>query len=163
MGLLSAAVNALSRRVVRVPEALTLGGLLLSVVIGSAGIGPGLILMVQGSLAAAGAVSLVAGVYWWFKHRQGAEADGADEQYDASAMGFGDVKLAAVIGAFLGWERLLVALVVAVFAGAIIGVFQLARKSENRVKFGPFLAFGALVALIWGAGIVQGYRGMLGL
>ena len=163
VGLLSAVVNAVSRRGVRVPEALTLGGLLLSVVVGSAGIGPGLILMVQGSLAAAGAVSLVAGVYWWVKHRQGAEADGADEQYDASAMGFGDVKLAAVIGAFLGWERLLVALVVAVFAGAIIGVFQLARKSENRVKFGPFLAFGALVALIWGASIVQGYRGMLGL
>ncbi|CAM3701447.1 prepilin peptidase [Deinococcus frigens] len=167
VGLLSAAVNAVGRRVVRVPELLTLGGLLLSVVVGSAGYGPGLILMVQGSLAAAGAVSLVAGVYWWIKHRPGAaddaEDDGADEPYDASAMGFGDVKLAAVIGAFLGWERLLVALIVAVFAGALIGVVQLARKQENRVKFGPFLAFGALVALIWGAGIVAGYRGMLGL
>lgn len=163
VGLLSAVVNALGRRVVRVPEALTLGGLLLSVVIGSAGIGPGLILMVQGALAAAGAVSLVAGVYWWVKYRSGTEDDGADEHYDASAMGFGDVKLAAVIGAFLGWERLLVALVVAVFAGAVIGVFQLARRQENRVKFGPFLAFGALVALIWGADIVAGYRGMLGL
>lgn len=163
VGLLSAVVNALGRRVVRVPEALTLGGLLLSVVIGSAGIGPGLILMVQGALAAAGAVSLVAGVYWWVKYRSGTEDDGADEHYDASAMGFGDVKLAAVIGAFLGWERLLVALLVAVFAGAIIGVFQLARRQENRVKFGPFLAFGALVALIWGADIVAGYRGMLGL
>lgn len=163
VGLLSAVVNALGRRVVRMPEALTLGGLLLSVVIGSAGIGPGLILMVQGALAAAGAVSLVAGVYWWVKYRSGTEDDGADEHYDASAMGFGDVKLAAVIGAFLGWERLLVALLVAVFAGAIIGVFQLARRQENRVKFGPFLAFGALVALIWGADIVAGYRGMLGL
>ncbi|CAM3231032.1 A24 family peptidase [Deinococcus saxicola] len=167
VGLLSAAVNAISRRVVRIPELLTLGGLLLSVVIGSAGIGTGLILMVQGSLAAAGGVSLVAGVYWWLKHRPGAadeaEDNAPDDQYDASAMGFGDVKLAAVIGAFLGWERLLVALLVAVFAGAIIGVFQLARKQENRVKFGPFLAFGALVALIWGAGIVASYRGMLGL
>lgn len=166
-GLLSAAVNAVSRRVVRVPEVLTLGGLLLSVVIGSAGVGPGLILMVQGALAAAGAVSLVAGVYWWIRHRPGVEDDAPDdqpdEQYDASAMGFGDVKLAAVIGAFLGWEQLLVALIVAVFAGAVIGVAQLARRQENRVKFGPFLAFGALVALIWGAGIVAGYRGMLGL
>ncbi|GGL67284.1 prepilin peptidase [Deinococcus aerolatus] len=163
VGLLSAAANVLGRRVVRIPEALTLGGLLLSVVLGSAGIGPGLILMVQGALAAAGAVSLVAGVYWWVKHRPGTEDDGADTQYDASAMGFGDVKLAAVIGAFLGWERLLVALVVAVFAGAIIGVVGMALRRENRVKFGPFLAFGALVALVWGAGIVQGYRQMLGL
>ncbi len=163
VGLLSAAANGLSRRVVRIPEALTLGGLLLSVVLGSAGTGPGLILMVQGSLAAAGAVSLVAGVYWWSRYRPGTEDDGADTQYDASAMGFGDVKLAAVIGAFLGWERLLVALVVAVFAGAVIGVVGLALRRENRVKFGPFLAFGALVALVWGAGIVQGYRQMLGL
>lgn len=167
VGLLSAAANVLARRVIRVPEVLTLGGLLLSVVVGSAGTGPGLILMVQGSLAAAGAVSLVAGAYWWWKHRPGAGADAAADEaaqpYDASAMGFGDVKLAAVIGAFLGWERLLVALAVAVFAGALIGVVQLALKSENRVKFGPFLAFGALVALIWGGSIVAGYRQMLGM
>ena len=164
VGLLSAAVNLLARRVVRVPELLTLGGLLLSVVIGSAGIGPGLILLVQGSLAAAGAVSLVAGLYWWWRHRPGAEADAAaDEPYDASAMGFGDVKLAAVIGAFLGWERLLVALVIAVFAGAVLGVVGMALRRENRVKFGPYLALGAVVALIWGGSIVAGYRQLLGM
>nr|WP_255674617.1 A24 family peptidase [Deinococcus sp. 6GRE01] len=161
--LLSAAVNMVARRVVRVPELLTLGGLLVSVVLGSAGYGPGMILMVQGALAAAGATSLVAGVYWWLKYRGQSADEGADEPADASAMGFGDVKLAAVIGAFLGWERLLLTLVVAVFAGALFGVAQLAMKRENRVKFGPFLAVGALVALIWGAQIIQGYRDGLGL
>ena len=161
--LLSAAVNGAARRVVRVPELLTLGGLLVSVVLGSAGYGPGMILMVQGALAAAGATSLVAGVYWWLKYRGHSADEGADEPADASAMGFGDVKLAAVIGAFLGWERLLLTLVVAVFAGALFGVAQLAMKRENRVKFGPFLAVGALVALIWGAQIIQGYRDGLGL
>ncbi|WP_309572155.1 prepilin peptidase [Deinococcus sp.] len=166
VGLLSAAVNVAARRVIRIPELLTLGGLLVSLVLGSAGTGPGMILMVQGALAAAGGVSLVAGMYWWLRREPDAEADGADvteEPYDASAMGFGDVKLAAVIGAFLGWERLLVALVVAVFAGALIGVFQMALKSENRIKFGPFLALGAVIALIWGHGWVGSYRVMLGL
>ncbi|GGK37564.1 prepilin peptidase [Deinococcus malanensis] len=164
VGLASAAVNLLARRVVRIPELLTLGGLLVSVMLGSAGMGPGMILMVQGALAAAGAVSLVCGVYWWIHWRRHREDDTSanDENVDASAMGFGDVKLAAVIGAFLGWERLLVALVVAVFAGAILGVVQMAMKRENRVKFGPYLALGALVALIWGDEIIRSYRTMLG-
>ena len=167
VGLLSAGLNLITRRVVRVPEALTLGGLLLTLVLGSAGVGPGMILMVQGALAAAGAVSLVAGLYWWLQREPEASDDGAhtevDDRYDASAMGFGDVKLAAVIGAFLGWERLLVALVVAVFAGAILGLLQLAMKRENRVKFGPYLAVGAVVALLWGGNWIESYRAMLGL
>ncbi|AKH17412.1 peptidase A24 [Deinococcus soli (ex Cha et al. 2016)] len=165
VGLLSTLVNVAARRVIRIPELLTLGGLLVSVMLGSAGYGPGMILMVQGALAAAGAVSLACGVYWWLHWRRHREDDGAadDTQVDASAMGFGDVKLAAVIGAFLGWERLLLALVVAVFAGAIFGVVQLATRSENRVKFGPFLALGAVVALLWGGALIGGYREMLGL
>ena len=165
MGLLSALVNALARRVVRVPEWLTLGGLLLSLLLGSAGYGPSLLEMLRGALAAAGAVALACGVYWWLHWRRHREDDGAaeDDQADAQAMGFGDVKLAAVIGAFLGWERLLLTLVVAVFAGALVGVVQLAMKSENRIKFGPFLALGALVALFWGGQIIAAYKGMLGL
>ncbi|MDB5045070.1 MAG: peptidase [Deinococcus sp.] len=177
VGLLSVGVNLAARRVVRVPELLTIGGFLVSVMLGSAGYGMGLILMVQGALAAAGAVSLVAGLYWWLQYRGAAKAQAAkaeadapatttaedDLPYDPSAMGFGDVKLAAVIGAFLGWERLLVAVVVAVVAGALLGVIQLVLKSENRVKFGPYLALGAVVALIWGEAIVEAYRGMLGL
>ncbi|MEW6421512.1 MAG: prepilin peptidase, partial [Deinococcota bacterium] len=69
----------------------------------------------------------------------------------------------AVIGAFLGWERLLVTVVVAVFAGAVLGLAQVALRRENRVKFGPYLALGAVVALLWGGEIVAAYRGMLGL
>ncbi|MPY67861.1 prepilin peptidase [Deinococcus sp. SDU3-2] len=156
---LSAAANLLARRVVRVPELLTLGGLLVSVMLGGSGFGPGLIVMVQGALAAGGAAALLAGVYWWLR------GDAADEDapFDPSAMGFGDVKLAAVIGAFLGWERLLVAVVVAVFAGALLGLVQLALKRENRIKFGPYLALGAVVALIWGGAVVESYRTLLGL
>nr|WP_221269941.1 A24 family peptidase [Deinococcus budaensis] len=158
--LVSALVNLGARRAVRVPELLTLGGFLGSLLVGSAGSGPGLILMVQGALAAAGGAALLAGVYWWRRREPESEEDAP---FDPSAMGFGDVKLAAMIGAFLGWERLLVAVVVAVFAGALLGLGQLALRRENRVKFGPYLALGAVVALIWGGQIVASYRGLLGL
>ena len=118
----------------------------------------------QGGLAGAGAVSLVAGLYWWWAHRARREDDAADDgAYDPSAMGFGDVKLAAVIGAFLGWQNLLLAVVVAVFAGAVFGLVQAAMKRGNRVKFGPYLALGAVVALLWGQEIIGSYRTMLGL
>ncbi|KEF33844.1 peptidase A24 [Deinococcus sp. RL] len=156
---LSSAANLLARRAIRVPELLTLGGLLVSVLLGGSGFGPGLIVMVQGALAAGGAAALLAGVYWWLR---GDDAD-EDAPFDPAAMGFGDVKLAAVIGAFLGWERLLVAVVVAVVAGALLGLVQLALQRENRLKFGPYLALGAVVALIWGGAVVEGYRTMLGL
>lgn len=163
VGVLSGVVNLLAKKVIRIPELITLSGVLVSLALGSTGMGSGMILMVQGALAAAGAMSLVAGVYWWLYYRTHKDNDTEDSQADASAMGFGDVKLAAVIGAFLGWQNLLVAVVVAVFTGAIIGVIQLALKSENRIKFGPFLAFGALVALFWGEHLISSYKGLLGL
>lgn len=167
VALLSAVVNAFAKKAVRIPELLTLGGFVVSLVLSSAGTGPNIVQMAQGGLMGAGAVALACGVYWWIYWRthKEAEADGADteEQSDPVAMGFGDVKLAAVIGAFLGWERLLVAIVVAIFAGAILGVIQLAMKKENRLKFGPYLAIGAVAALLWGAPLIAWYRSLVGL
>lgn len=174
LGLVSAGVNRAARRIVPIPEALTLGGFLLS--LGLAGtLGADPLTLLRGGLSGAGAVALACGVYWWLYWRRqpktgasGTEADGAsvqesdDAPADAVAMGFGDVKLAAVIGAFLGWERLVLAVAVAVFAGALFGVLQLALKRENRIKFGPYLALGAVVALFWGGPLIQGYRLGLG-
>ncbi|WP_425145880.1 prepilin peptidase [Deinococcus sp.] len=163
-GLLSAALNLLLRRTLRVPEWLTLGGTLLSLVLAGSSLGqsgPGLILMVQGSVAAAGGMALLCGLYWWLTPEQASEDD--DEHYDPSAMGFGDVKLAALIGAFLGWEKLLVAVVVAVVAGALLGLLQLLIWKQNRLKFGPYLALGALVALFFGPALIGAYRHLFGL
>jgi len=75
-------------------------------------------------------------------------------------MGGGDIKLLAMIGAFLGWQGVLVTLLLASFIGSAIGiVWMLVRGADTRlaIPFGPFLAMGALVALFWGEQIVGWY------
>ncbi len=76
-------------------------------------------------------------------------------------MGMGDVKLAAVLGFFLGWE-VGVALLVALLTGTIVGLAVIARRgvAEGRrtaLPFGPFLALGGMVALIAGSQLTDLY------
>jgi leader peptidase (prepilin peptidase)/N-methyltransferase len=76
-------------------------------------------------------------------------------------MGMGDVKLAAVLGLFLGRE-VAAALLIGLVAGVVVGVAIMKRKgvAEGRktaVPFGPFLAFGGVVALLFGEGMVDAY------
>jgi leader peptidase (prepilin peptidase)/N-methyltransferase len=77
-------------------------------------------------------------------------------------MGGGDLKLGAMLGAFLGWKSLLVALFIAVVLGGVTAVTllssgRLARK--DAIPFGPFLAVGGAMALFWGDAIVTWYLG----
>lgn len=77
-------------------------------------------------------------------------------------MGGGDLKLGAMLGAFLGWQALLVGLFVAVMLGglsavALLASGRLARK--DAIPFGPFLALGGAVALFWGDAILVWYLG----
>lgn len=76
-------------------------------------------------------------------------------------MGMGDVKLAGVMGLFLG-AAVAPAILIALFAGVLVGVVIIARKGaaagrKTAVPFGPFLAFGAIVAVFAGQPIVQAY------
>jgi len=78
-----------------------------------------------------------------------------------SGMGMGDVKLAFVIGLFLGRE-VGVAMLVALLAGSIVGIAIMARKgaAEGRktaIPFGPFLAFGGIVGLLAGEPVIDWY------
>ncbi|RMF70584.1 MAG: prepilin peptidase [Calditrichaeota bacterium] len=70
------------------------------------------------------------------------------------AMGGGDIKFAAMIGAFLGWKAGLAAIMLAAFSGNILGLVLIAvspnKTGPHRVVFGPFLSFGALVMLLLG-------------
>jgi leader peptidase (prepilin peptidase) / N-methyltransferase len=68
-------------------------------------------------------------------------------------MGGGDLKLGAMLGAFLGWKALLFALFVAIVLGGAIGAVLLAtgvRGRKDPIPFGPFLAVGGVMALFWG-------------
>jgi leader peptidase (prepilin peptidase)/N-methyltransferase len=81
-------------------------------------------------------------------------------------MGMGDVKLAAVLGLFLGWE-VGVALLVALLAGTLVGLVVIARRgvAEGRrtaLPFGPFLALGGIVALLAGSQLIDLYLGAVG-
>jgi len=75
-------------------------------------------------------------------------------------MGAGDMKLGAMLGAFLGWKIALFALMVAVVIGGVSAVALMALGVRNRkdaIPFGPFLALGGAAALFWGEGVVQWY------
>jgi leader peptidase (prepilin peptidase)/N-methyltransferase len=77
-------------------------------------------------------------------------------------MGGGDIKLAAMIGAFVGWPGVVVALFSAFVVGGLAGIVLLALRVRGRkdaIPFGPALAVGALVALFWGDAIVRWYWG----
>jgi leader peptidase (prepilin peptidase)/N-methyltransferase len=79
------------------------------------------------------------------------------------AMGFGDVKLIAAIGAFLGWKAVIFAIATASIVGcaaAFAGIFLARDRAGARVPFGPFLAFGALFWIFGGAGIWTAYFGI---
>ncbi len=75
-------------------------------------------------------------------------------------MGGGDVKLAAVMGAFLGWPVVAAALFISFTLGGVVGLGLLAtgrRRRKDPVPFGPFLAAGGLAALFWGQVLVEWY------
>jgi leader peptidase (prepilin peptidase)/N-methyltransferase len=75
-------------------------------------------------------------------------------------MGFGDVKMLAMIGAFLGWKLMLLTLLLASFLGSIIGVGVIVLKRGDMkyaLPFGTFLAGGALIASMMGERLVRWY------
>ena len=76
------------------------------------------------------------------------------------AMGFGDVKFLACIGAFLGWKGVIFSLFAGSMVGAVIGVAMMAvtrGRSGGRIPFGPYLALGALLWVAAGPEILHLY------
>jgi leader peptidase (prepilin peptidase)/N-methyltransferase len=64
-------------------------------------------------------------------------------------MGFGDVKLLAMIGAFMGWQMAILTFFMAPFFGIVTGIVNLVAKKDHTIPYGPFLSIAALVALFW--------------
>jgi len=77
-----------------------------------------------------------------------------------SWLGFGDVKLALLMGLFLGWPNILAALFFAFILGSIIGLVLIVlgkKKMKSQVPFGPFLIAGTFFALFWGEKVINWY------
>ena len=100
--------------------------------------------------AAAGYLTLW-GVYWLFKVTTGKEG-----------MGYGDFKLLAALGAWLGWKMLPVIILLSSAVGAIVGIGLIVfakRGRENPIPFGPYLAAAGVLALFYGKAITEAYLG----
>jgi prepilin signal peptidase PulO-like enzyme (type II secretory pathway) len=79
-------------------------------------------------------------------------------------MGWGDVKLAALIGLATGFPLVFVAIIMAAILGGIVAVALMIAKKRNRremIPFGPFLALAAMVTLLWGSNILSWYLGLM--
>ena len=101
--------------------------------------------------AAAGYLSLWS-VYWLFKLATGKEG-----------MGYGDFKLLAALGAWLGWKMILPIVLCSALVGAVVGVALMLRFGRDRsvpIAFGPYLAAAGWLMLVWGGEIVDGYLGL---
>jgi leader peptidase (prepilin peptidase)/N-methyltransferase len=79
-------------------------------------------------------------------------------------MGWGDVKLAALIGLATGFPLVFLAIIMAAILGGIVAVALLITKKRKRrqtIPFGPFLAVAAMVTLLWGSSILNWYLGLM--
>jgi leader peptidase (prepilin peptidase)/N-methyltransferase len=84
--------------------------------------------------------------------------------FGKEGMGGGDIKLLAMIGAFLGWKPALMTIMLGSFLGSLVGITLIAArviKREDYIPFGPFLVCGAVVALFFGEPILDWYQGLL--
>lgn len=102
--------------------------------------------------AAAGYLSLW-GVYWIFKWATGKEG-----------MGYGDFKLLAAIGAWLGWQMLPLAILLSSLVGAVIGIGLIVFAGRGRsvpIPFGPYLAIAGMIALLHGPALSRAWFGPL--
>jgi leader peptidase (prepilin peptidase)/N-methyltransferase len=92
-------------------------------------------------------------VYWLFKLATGKEG-----------MGYGDFKLLAALGAWLGWQMLPVIILLSSIVGAAVGIGLIAFRRHGRntpIPFGPYLAVAGIIALFWGPQLTRSYLGLI--
>ncbi|MDX1434984.1 MAG: A24 family peptidase, partial [Gammaproteobacteria bacterium] len=81
-------------------------------------------------------------------------------------MGYGDFKLLALLGAWLGWQQLPVIVLLSSLIGALVGVAMIALRGHDRnvpIPFGPYLAMAGWVAMLWGDAIARAYLSSSGI
>ena len=129
----------------RLPNVITLPGIVVGVIF-SLFAPPGIVSSLIGAAVGAG---ILQAVRWLWKRWRGVDG-----------MGFGDVKMLAAIGAFLGWRQVWVVLFLASFTGAIVGIalsLGRGRSMQTRLPFGTFLALAAYAASLIGERLLDWY------
>jgi len=99
-----------------------------------------------GALLGGGSLFIVGTLYQWFFKREG--------------MGGGDVKLLAMIGAFLGWKAVILTILLSSLIGSITGIIIMVLKGKDfkyAIPFGPFLSLGAVISLFYGESLINWY------
>lgn len=102
-----------------------------------------------GAVAGAGFLLFIYAAYYFLRKKEG--------------LGMGDVTLMLMIGAYLGWLQAFFTLIIASFAGAIVGVFFIIfrkKRLSSSLPFGTFLAPSAFVSLLWGKELISAYLGL---
>ena len=92
-------------------------------------------------------------VFWLFKLATGKEG-----------MGFGDFKLLAALGAWLGWQMLPAIILLSSIVGAVVGISLIVATRHGRntpIPFGPYLAAAGIIALFWGPQLTRSYLGLM--
>ena len=133
-----------------IPNAVTYPGMILGLVSGALLLPLGFLNSLIGLLVGGGILWLLA---WASPYLFGKEG-----------MGGGDIKLLAMIGAFLGWKLALMTIMIGSLVGSVVGVSLLAAKiitREEYIPFGPFLVLGAIVSMFFGMPILEWYQGLL--
>lgn len=133
-----------------IPDVLSLSGIVVGLAVSFM---PGTISWLDsliGIIAGGGSLFLVAFVYERITGREG--------------MGGGDIKLLAMIGAWLGWRQLYLVVLISSLVGAIVGIAFLLMAGKGfrvRIPFGPFLSLGAMVCLFFGPELMNWYSQLL--
>lgn len=123
-------------------------GLLVNTLLPDAGVGPA-----DAVLGAVIGYLALWSVYWAFKLLTGKEG-----------MGYGDFKLLAALGAWMGWKVLLLIVILSSLVGAVVGIILLLFMGRDRnipIPFGPYLAGAGFITLIWGEPLMSLYLSRL--
>jgi len=129
-----------------IPDVITLPGIVIGFLCASLLLPTGWVNSLVGILVGGGVLLAIAWVSPYLFGKEG--------------IGGGDIKFLAMVGAFLGWQQALLTLMVGSVVGAFIGIGLLAAKVLQKgqyIPFGPYLALGALIAVLWGPEIWHWY------
>jgi leader peptidase (prepilin peptidase)/N-methyltransferase len=138
-----------------IPDRLTLPGIVLGVVfsvtlLGRGSVGASLLHSALGMVVGGGSLLVIALIYKTLRKIEG--------------MGGGDIKLMAMVGAFLGWAPALLTIFVGSVLGAVVGIVLIARSGKGlktSVPFGVFLCPAAIAVMLWGGPFLSWYSNLL--